>query len=403
MKTMTQLQAELRAAAEHIENLSRELAQLQPSEQKKTLDFAHIQTIGKRYPIRDHCLVRMDADFQRQYLTLLTAPLLLESREPENGWLFLQRILCGVGCAIPLTDLQADAASLTEQQLDTFSAAVLERGLVDALMLDGMLLFLACQGGETMRDWLAALATLLACTLSQVQELADLAALIAGEDETGLRAFAKRTTVRRLRTMNGYILPILKWYAQVEDGVCYYYGDGETPLNVDGYVMKLLYKQRAKGRALLRVEIRNAVMAEKAVYLNMGDCQLVLDGCTVRDIDQNCDDSCFKCESTSSVMIQHCRFERLTASDYTVCIIMTSTSPIILKDVHFKTIRSTISNGYALNFSDCKMCTVTLKQIESKHRWYHGNGGVATPDCFYTQCKGNPAGLPRGLHEKKEA
>lgn len=400
MKTMTQLQAELRAAAEHIENLSRELAQLQPSEQKKTLDFAHIQTIGKRYPIRDHCLVRMDADFQRQYLTLLTAPLLLESREPENGWLFLQRILCGVGCAIPLTDLQADAASLTEQQLDTFSAAVLERGLVDALMLDGMLLFLACQGGETMRDWLAALATLLACTLSQVQELADLAALIAGEDETGLRAFAKRTTVRRLRTMNGYILPILKWYAQVEDGVCYYYGDGETPLDVDGYVMKLLNKQRAKGRALLRVEIRNAVMAEKAVYLNMGDCQLLMEDCTVRDI--SCDKTCFKCNLDESLVFRHCRFERLS-SYFDEAIEIESNLPFILENVHFHDIINVPFMPNVICFSQCQMRTVTMENIYGGMDWYGGKGGTATPDCYYKNCKGRTSGLPDGLKEKKEA
>ena len=81
MKTITQLRTELREAAEHIELLSQELAQLQPNEPKKGLDFTHIQTIGKRYPILNHCLAREDADFRQQYLTLLVAPLLLESPE----------------------------------------------------------------------------------------------------------------------------------------------------------------------------------------------------------------------------------------------------------------------------------------------------------------------------------
>ena len=406
MKTITQLQAELRAAAEHIENLSRELAQLQPSSRKKGLDFAHIQTIGKRYPIQDHCLVRMDADFQRQYLTLLTAPLLLESREPENGWLFLQRILCGAGCTLHLADLQADAAALTEQQLDAFSAAVLERGLADALMLDGMLLCLSSKGGEAVQDWLAALAELLGRTLPQIRELSELAALIVQEDQEGLRAFTQRDLAVSLSPANCHILPHLKWYAQVKDGVCYYYGDGETPLNVDNCIMKILDGQQAKGKALTRVEIRNAVMAEKAVYLNMGDCQLLIEDCTVRDIDQGTKDYCFRCIFNSSAVIRRCKFERLKACDYTVAIKCESygKSPILFDEVHFQDIRSTTMCGaFTLSFDKCEMRAVTMDNIHGMGYWYYGNKGIATPDCYYRNCGWVANGLPDGLKEKKEA
>lgn len=399
MKTMTQLQAELRATAEHIENLSRELAQLQPSDQKKGLDFAHIQTIGKRYPIQDHCLVQMDADFQRQYLTLLTAPLLLEPREPENGWLFLQRILCGAGCTLHLADLQVDAASLTEQQLDTFSAAVLERGLADALMLDGMLLCLSSKGGEAVQDWLAALAELLGRTLPQVRELVELATFIAQEDKSGLRSFTRRKLTISLIKMGCHILPILGWYAQVKDGVLSCLGDGHTPLmNLEKMIPELFSMRQI----LTYVEFRKMVFTGKPVELDIGNFQLLLEDCVIRDIECREDKACFCAAfSNNSVVLRHCRFERLLSAGYTVCI--NGVRPLVLEDVHFQDIQNIGRDGIALWFDSCKMCAVTMDNIQSGGWWYSGLGGYATSDCYYKRCKGKKIDLPSGLEKKKEA
>lgn len=395
MKTMTQLQAELRAAAEHIENLSRELAQLQPSGQKKALDFTHIQTIGKRYPIQDHCLVRMDADFQRQYLTLLTAPLLLESREPENGWLFLQRILCGAGCTLHLADLQADAAALTEQQLDTFSAAVLERGLADALMLDGMLLCLSSKGGNAMQDWLSALAELLGRTLPQIRELSELAALIAQENQEGLRAFTQRDLIFSLSPMKCHILPILKWYAQTIGSVYYLYGDGETAQNGD------IINCHEISKSNQRIEIRNMIFSRSPIIWGSFDAlSILLERCKIQNITnhgQGFVKDAIYISSKVSLEIKECQFRHLYGEH---SVNFSSCESLRIEESYFEDLHGIIWFPY------CNIKNVIIENARNKNNtgaWYQGSGGTATPDCYYKNCKGEARNIPNGLKEKKEA
>lgn len=394
MKTITQLQADLRAAAERIESLSLELAQLQPSGQKKGLDFAHIQAIGTRYPILDHCLVQLDGDFQRKYLTLLAAPLLLESQEPENGWLFLQRILCGSGCAVPLADLQADAAMLTDQQLDSFSAAVLERGLADALMLDGMLLYLSCRGGEDMRDWLAALAELLGRTLDQIRELARLAVLISKEDREDLKNFIQQEQTMDIFPVRCHIFLVLDWYVQVKSQTLSVCGNSRTPLDT-AQLEKLISSKRSQ---LQRIEIRNALFSDKAVTLNVGNCQLLLENCVIQNI--NADGPCFRCISDKMATLRRCCFEHLSSPDYTVDFI--SCPSLVLENVRFNNIQSTESNGYTLNFPSCQMQAVAMEKIKG-HRWYYSNwlNSTVAPDCYYKNCVGDTYGLPIGMKKKE--
>lgn len=392
MKTIVQLQAELRAAAEQVEALSQELAQFQPSDNKKGLDFTHIQAIGKRYPVEKHALTGVDADFQRQYLTLLAAPLLLESQEPENGWLFLQRIICGAGCDIPLADLQADAATITDQQLDVFSAAVIEHGLADALMLDEMLLYLACRGGEAMKDWLAALAELLGRTLTQVQELAQLAGFIATENKDGLADFTNRELSIPIERFNFYIYPILKNYARNNGKIFSYWGDGCTPITEEQF--------RSIPSNVSCVVIRNAIFAHRTLELNKGGCDLLMEDCIVRDIDNRTyQHPCVKINLTGNVMIRRCRFENLNSCDYYAIWIGTSKS-FVLENVSFRGISSTRSYGETLKFAHCQMRTVVMENIRSTEKWYNGDGGTASEDCYYKNCTGKTNSLPAGLREK---
>lgn len=396
MKTITQLRAELRAAAEHIEALSQDLAQLQPSEQKRGVDFAHIQTIGERYPIRDHCLTGENADFQRQYLTLLTAPLLLESQEPENGWLFLQRILSGIDCTTPLVDLQADAASLTEQHLDTFSAAVLKRELANALMLDGMLLYLSCRGGEAMQDWLAGLAELLGRTLFQVQELSELASLIVTENKEGLQSLMQSVLSVDLTHIRCHIFLVLGYYFRFNGQTLLYYGDGRTPLAQSKDFPQISTMK------VSRIEIRNAVFEGEPVCFSINNCDLLLEDCIVRNIHTSSAMSCFKyCSVDSAVLFRRCHFENLVSDSRTIEIVHCQS--LTLECVSFYNIRSTGRDCSTLSFSRCQMRTVTLDNIQGKSRWYSGfGGGTATTDCYYRNCTGGVSGLPEGLKEKKE-
>ena len=392
MKTITQLQAELRVAAEHIETLSQELAQLQPAESKQGLDFANIRALAKRAPIGKHRLCGESADLQQEYLTLLTAPLLLDCQEPENGWLFLQRTIYKAGSDCSTDDLRANAATLNDGQLDRFSDAVCKAGLADALMLDGMLLCLTCGGGAAMRAWLAQLAAYLGRTLQQVDELGQLAALLVQSDKKALPSFLRRNLHIDLCAVGPRIAPLSGWFTHRTAEGCLIHGDGVTPLDAKEVFSTLNLSNCPT------LEIRNAVFAKSPFVLAAASYPVWFYHCVFRDITST-DGSCVRCHSRYLIEFHHCRFERLEARDYTVSI-QGPSEGFILDDVQFRNIRSTVYNGYTLNFSKCDMHAVTMEEIHGKLAWYYGSGGSADGDCFYARCSGRAVGLPSGIQEK---
>ena len=191
MKTVTELQAQLRETAARLELLSGDIAALQKSQKKQGLDFQHIETVGKRYPLTTHCMKDQPKELQKGYFTLLGALLLLDCKYPENGWLFVQRLLTTAGCSVSLMDLQVSAATLTIEQLDQTTKEVIAKELQNAMLLDLMLLYLACAGKAAGQEYIAVMAELLGAQPQQVQELAQLAGLVAKKDAEKLQEFLK--------------------------------------------------------------------------------------------------------------------------------------------------------------------------------------------------------------------
>lgn len=188
MKTIRELQKEMRDTAAWLEEASRDLSDLQTSRETsgEQVNFQRLQALGERYPILNHCLKDKTSAFQQQYLTLLAGLLLAEPAHAQDGWLLLQRIIAGGGVRLSLEELQVDAATLTPEQMDGFTTAVFQDELGDALLLDGLLLCLTIGGGQVAWDYLSGLAELIRCPAERLQKLAALASGVAERDQKKL-------------------------------------------------------------------------------------------------------------------------------------------------------------------------------------------------------------------------
>ena len=185
MKTIRELQKEMRDTAAWLEEASRDLSDLQTSRETsgEQVNFQRLQALGERYPILNHCLKDKTSAFQQQYLTLLAGLLLAEPAHAQDGWLLLQRIIAGGGVRLSLEELQVDAATLTPEQMDGFTTAVFQDELGDALLLDGLLLCLTIGGGQVAWDYLSGLAELIRCPAERLQKLAALASGVGAGSE----------------------------------------------------------------------------------------------------------------------------------------------------------------------------------------------------------------------------
>lgn len=205
MKTITELQAELRTVTENINAISGELTALQKTKTRQEIDFRHIEIVGSRYAPPTHCMKGQPAKLQRHYFVLLSALLLRECKNPENGWLFVQRLATAAGCPAALADLQADAAGLTAAQMDQATAELIASKQQNALLVDMMLLYLACEGENDGKEYLAMIAELLGSQAEQIEMLAEFSGLIAKEDGARAQNFIQDKSGLKLEPFIQYI------------------------------------------------------------------------------------------------------------------------------------------------------------------------------------------------------
>lgn len=185
MKTISDMQIMIKDAYSKLNELSSSLSEYVSLEDKDTvIDFEMLKTIGKRNPIDGHMLSKVDNLTKKQYITLLISLLYLSNVNQEKGWLFIQRIAIGAGIKNDLVDISADALTLTDKQLDSFSESIIFENLSSVFVLDCMLVYLVCENKNSqMLAFISQLIELVKINESEVREISKIAGYIATQNK----------------------------------------------------------------------------------------------------------------------------------------------------------------------------------------------------------------------------
>ena len=187
MSTPLELQRQLRQTTEEyyeqMQRLSRDLAlQLrEETEQKQGMDFRRLSARAQGRPLANRPLQLAEGDVWHDYLALLCL-VARSAPEMEDGWLFIQRIACGIGI-YSLADSAETAACLKEEDLERIARQFPKYGLRDAFLLDAMLVRLACSRPcPDTTALLAQLCNLMGCPEEEIRFLSRLAVILARQD-----------------------------------------------------------------------------------------------------------------------------------------------------------------------------------------------------------------------------
>ena len=394
MKTIRELQKGMRDTAAWLEEASRDLSDLQTSREPagEQVNFQRLQVLGERYPIVNHCLKNKTSAFQQQYLTLLAGLPLAEPAHAEDGWLLLQRIIAGGGVRLSLGELQMDAATLTPEQMDSFTTVVFQDELGDALLLDGLLLCLTIGGSQAAWDYLSGLAELIRCPAERLQKLAALASGVAERDQKKL--------IEALNQSWELSLPqLLPWAMDViRKPFLFYPGPGRVWLEGDGktQISQTLYR-RIREKKAGSVTIRNTCFSGYPLeFFASSSGLLSLEGCEFRGIVVS-DGSCFSCRGFYQAELKNCRFEDLSARDNTVEI--KDVKRVLVSDTRFRRIESSAYRGWTLFFSvdAVRFERVSMEEISSEQYWYYGSGKCMATNCTYHDCHGRTSNFSSGF------
>ena len=396
MKMLSQLQADIRRVNAELEEISRGMAALQQSVGRdRPIDFCKIQALGMRYPIVNHCLGSQPEAVQHLYLVVLAGLLLAEPAHAEDGWLLLQRIAAGGGVTRPLTDFQVDAATLTPEQMDRFSAEISHAGLTDPLLLDGLLLCLAIQGGRSAWDYLSGLVELMGCPEERLKKLTALAASVANQNQNRLIELLNQSGELNLSQLLHWAVDVCQGPVLLHPGPrqVWLEGDGKMPIPSELY-------RAVKAENWDSLIIRNACFSGYAVeWAGSLTERLVLENCTFQSIEAPQYSSyCFRCEGFKQAEIRDCVFQKLSAGDYTIYV--RSVRELDISDTVFREISSGMGNGWTMNVDavTAQFENVAMEEIRGGF-WYRGDNQHKAINCTYHDCSGRTSGLPDGFQE----
>lgn len=181
MKTIDEIQAELRALAQELEQLKK-----QEQGDAEQLDFVKLSSMGERYPVNPHPLVHCDEHTMKHYLIMLLSITQYAGEQLEETLLLAHRIAFGMGYLRRGEHLKEEylaAQTLSFDDLDECTG--LFQGSDNSLMLILELLLMAGTfeyGRRDALEYISRLCVMLKVDSTEVVFLGNMAAVILTKD-----------------------------------------------------------------------------------------------------------------------------------------------------------------------------------------------------------------------------
>ena len=178
MKTIAEIQSELRKLCQELEALKQE-----QEAKAKEVDLKKICAVASRYPIENHPMLNEDEHHKDMYLQILFSVAVLEKQNNEDGIKTICRIAYGMGYTGDFESLLIKAQTMNFDILDECTRLFGKSELKYILLLECMLVTAEFDGGKRRAlEYISELAVLLNITKEDIVFLANLARVILTQD-----------------------------------------------------------------------------------------------------------------------------------------------------------------------------------------------------------------------------
>lgn len=328
MKTITEMQAQIKEMSSKLDEFAKELSDYNKTEnQREAIDFKQIKAIGVRNPIIGHILGKVDEVTKKKYITMLIAIAYMASDNQENAWLLIQRIAAGANFTEELIDLSVDAVNITDAQIDEFTLNIANEKLTNAFVVDAMLIYLSCESSnEKMLEFLAALFELVKCGKKEVHELSELAKIIIEQDSSKYIQFCFKELEFDITELFGYI-------KQFHQGI--------LVCNSKFFILEYPHKTKISKDAIGKLP--TVITADKIELSNI----------IFQDLSK--DDNWFKFESCNDIILKSCEFNSSVK-----CITIHESKNAVINECVFKSM-----SNRAIHLTSCEELKISKCSFES--------------------------------------
>ena len=178
MKTIDELQAELRLICSELEKLK----ESQKAETRE-VNFREIAARAERYPILGHPMWNEDEHTKDMYILMLLSVAALDDDKYEESFMTIYRIAFGMNFSGNMEDLFLSAKSMKFETLDECTRLFLNGNLSLVLLLECMMIAAGFENGKRRAmEYIAQLAVMLNVSKDEIEFLANLARVVLTQD-----------------------------------------------------------------------------------------------------------------------------------------------------------------------------------------------------------------------------
>lgn len=307
MRTITEMQKEIKNISSALEELSKDIMDFEKKDEKPAEDvFKKIKVDARRNPILEHPLSTKDDVIKTHYMTLLVSAIYSTNKKPLDAWLLAQRIACGISLSQELSDISLDASSLTEKQIDEFTYSIIENNLEEIFSFDLLLLFAVCDSSDSkMLEYIATLISLVNCSKQKLDKLSVLAKIVVSQNSNEYLDFCLSENGIDLTQFFGYIKLFHKGILACNQDLFYCWYNKKEIFPNDLF-KKLPDKIKSKNVCIENTIFRN-ITKEEAFFIFDEVHDLQINNCSFIEIAKS-----ISINETEIVHIKNSEFKKMT-------------------------------------------------------------------------------------------
>ncbi|MGL5714132.1 MAG: hypothetical protein ACRCXT_23480 [Paraclostridium sp.] len=209
-KTIIDISNQIKVVEKEIKELYKKVKTEMDSDNKTTQMKLEnkIESVAKRYPIKNHSINKSDEHIIKLYLTLLLSiDQATGSTIEDSTKLYVSRLIEGLDIDLNINDLIKWSMKLDYQLIDEFTISLLKTNLNINFAIDSMIILnLSCTKNKEKIRYISNLYELIGIKENQVEEIVELSNIICSKDKESYKRFCTRELNINLEEFLFYIV-----------------------------------------------------------------------------------------------------------------------------------------------------------------------------------------------------
>lgn len=295
-KTMIEIDNHIKFIEKEIKNLSDKVKTTIDLDSKQKKIFENkIESIAKRYPIKNHPISKADEYIARLYLTLLLSiDQVIENTIEDSTKLYICRLIEGLSINLDINDLIKSSMKLDYKLIDEFTISLSKTDLNINFAVDSIIILnLSCSKSKEKINYIANLYELIKVKENQIEDIVELSNLICNKDKESYKKFCCKELNINLENFLFYIMEFIDGVLCNNSELIYVINDANQIIN-----KKFITSKKVILENLNIEDISNIPSIEKCNYIKFKDC-------TFKNISNSIE---FK--ENNNIIIENCKFKK---------------------------------------------------------------------------------------------